>query len=279
MRLWMRLLTGLLIFTLCSCSAMPLKKVKEDKPRKIELSLISGNLNVEKYKTVSRIKVYTLKANKKKLTEKKLELSAFNLNRQTLSVNEKGQAQFKYWVTDVEGDIDLTNMGLPPQGKTLMEVVDKRAQVLVVKGFPEETIFYLPKIALPGKAVNTGDTWSYEGRWRSLKTGWPFEVKLSLSLESWVLCGGLQCAYIKYTGTVSLPEGSPLKGASLTSEIEGEFVYAPVGHQFVWAYSKSSEKFVSSDKIVDVSSCTASYQISPDKEVRVFSKKLRKSCN
>ncbi len=277
---------------LCSCmsmSSIPLKSIKELQPKKIELSLIAGNLNVEKYKTISRIKVYTLKTKidakkrikekSKKLTEQKLEISSFDLNRQTLAVSENGQAQFKYWVTNVEGDVDLLNMGLPPQGKTLSEVVDKKGKVLAVKGFPEESIFYLPKIALPEKAVKVGDEWVYQDKWRSLKTGWPFEVKLRMTLKSWVSCGGLRCAHIKYDGGISLPKESPLKEAVLKSTIKGEFVYAPIGHQFIWSYSKSVETFTSSSKIVDVKSCTASYQISPDKEASVFSKKLRKFCN
>lgn len=259
---------------------MPLKTIKEDEAQKIELSLIGGNLNVDKYKTVSRIRVYSLEKGKaEKLTEKKLELSEFNLNRQTVSVNDDGQAQFKYWVTGVKGDVDLTNMGLPPQGKTLMEVVDKKAKVVAVQGFPEETIFYLPKIALPQKAVKPGDTWSYSGKWRSLKTGWPFKVTLNLKLKEWVSCGGLQCAHIVYTGAIGLPDDSPLKGAVLESEIEGEFVYAHVGHQFIWSYSNSMETFLSDRKRVEVKSCTASYQKSPDKEAAVFASKLKKSCN
>lgn len=271
----------LFVLNLSSCSNMPLKKMKQDRAQKIEILLIGGNLNVDKYKTISRIKVYAVddKTKKRKLTEKKLELSNFSLNRQTVSVSGGGEAHLKYWVTDLKGDVDLTNMGLPLQGKTLMETVNKYAQVLAVKGFPEETIFYLPKIALPKKDVKPGDTWPFKGKWRSLKTGWPFKVSLDLRLASWVSCGGLQCAHIKYTGNISLPEDNPLKEARLNSKIVGEFVYAPVGHQFIWSYAKSVETFISPKKKVDVHSCTASYQISPDKEAKVFSKKFRRFCN
>lgn len=263
-----------------SCSSISLKKIKVEGAKNIELSIISGSLNVERYKTVSRIKVFAIdKNNKKKLTENKLELSTFDLNREAFAVSPDGKAQFKYWVTNLQGDVDLTNMGLPPEGKTLLEAIDKKAKVLAVQGFPESTIFYLPKISLPNKEVKPGDVWTYTGQWRSLKTGWPFQVDLDLKLESWVSCGGLMCAHITYAGRISLPKGNPLKKARLNSTVKGEFVYAPVGHQFIWSYADSVESFISSSKEVSVKSCTASYQTSPDKESLVFAKKIKKTCN
>ncbi len=82
----MKFLSSLLFLVLfSSCSSIPLKVIKTGDAQKIELSLIGGNLNVDKYKTISRIKVYSLEKGKgAKLTEKKLELSEFNLNRQTV---------------------------------------------------------------------------------------------------------------------------------------------------------------------------------------------------
>jgi hypothetical protein len=276
----MRLYICFIFLLFGSCSGLGLKSVDQSKPQKIELSLIAGNLNVDRYKTSSRISVHTkTSSGDKKLTEKKFETSSFNLNRQTIDVDESGQATFKYWVTEVEGDVDLTNMGLPPQGKTLVEAVDKKARVLAVKDFPEQTIFYLPKIALPEKAVSPGDEWEYLGRWRSLKTGWPFEVKLNLKLKTWLMCGGLKCAHITYTGAVSLPEDSPLKQSVLDSEVVGEFVYAPVGHQFIWTYSKSEETFKSPSKVVSVDSCTASHQTSPDKGLTKIAARFKSVCN
>lgn len=271
------LLVASLTAFLISCSSMPLKKIEGEKPQDISLSLIAGNVNVEKYKAFSDIKVYSLK-DKKKLTESKIEMSEFNLNRQTLLVDKQNQATFKYWVTNLEGDVELANMGLPPVGKTLLEVVDTKARVIAVKDYPQETIFYLPKIALPNKQVKPGDTWVFKSVWRSLKTGWPFEIKLDMTLDSWVSCGGLKCAHIKFTGAIGLPKNSPLKNATLGSDVKGEFVYAPVGHQFIWTLSESVETFKTKTKLVKVKSCTASHQVSPDKETAVFAKKIKSHC-
>lgn len=267
-----------MFLVLASCSSIPLKKITVNTPQEVKVELIAGNSNVESYKTFSNIKVYSLKDNTKKLMEKKVEMSEFDLNRQSLLVNERNEAHFKYWVTNLRGDVDLSNMGLPPKGKTLLEVIDNKAEVLAVKDYPQETIFYLPKIALPKKAVQPGDSWKFSRVWRSLQTGWPFQIDLDLKLVSWVDCGGLRCAHIKFTGAVSLPSSSPLKNTKLESKITGEFVYAPNGHQFIWTLSESEESFVTKTKLVKVKSCTASYQISPDKEARVFKRKLNKAC-
>ena len=170
-------------------------------------------------------------------------------------------------------------MGLPPKGKILLEVIDDKAEVLAVKDYPQETIFYLPKISLPKKSVKPGDSWKFSRVWRSLKTGWPFQLDLDLTLKNWVDCGGLKCAHIVFRGAVSLPKSTPLKGTTLKSSIEGEFVYAPNGHQFIWSISKSEEQFETALKLVKVNSCTASYQVSPDKEAKVFASKLKKACH
>jgi len=272
------LAAGFSALFLVSCSSAPLKKISVSEPQDISLSLIAGNMNVEKYKTSSDIKVYSLNEEQEKLTESKIEMSEFKLNRQTLMVDLKNQATFKYWVTDIDGDVELANMGLPPRGKTLLEVVDRKARVIAVKDYPQETIFYLPKIALPNGPVEPGDTWKFKSVWRSLKTGWPFEIVLDMVLDSWVECGGLRCAYIKFKGAIMLPKNSPLKNAKLGSDVSGEFVYAPVGHQFIWTLSNSVETFKTDTKLVKVKSCTASYQISPDKETEVFAKKIEKQC-
>ncbi len=270
----------LFLVFLCSCTSLDLPKIEVDEAKKIELSIIPGSVNVERYKTVSRVKVHALDAQKRKtLTEKKIEISNFNLNREALTVDPNGDVQFKYFVTDLQGDVDLTNMGLPPEGRVLVEIVDKFAKVRAVQGFPVGTIFYLPKIALPSQKVKPGDQWVYQGEWRSLKTGWPFQVTLNLSLKNFVQCGGLRCAHITYDGQISLPDTSPLKKSVLKSKVEGEFVYSPIGHQFLWSYAKSVETFESLTKLVSVKSCTASYQVSPSKEEKVFSKKITRVCN
>ncbi len=263
-----------------SCSALPLKKNNDVFSENIELSLIAGNLNIDKYKTSSYIKVYALgKGKSLKLIEKKSEFSEFNLNRETVFVGDSGEVKFNYWVTELQGDIDLTNMGLPPQGKALTKTVNKKAKILDVRGFPEGTVFYLPKIVLPKTKVKPGDSWVYNKKWSSLKTGWPFKVDLKFKLKSWFFCGGLKCAYITYTGRVSLPEDSLFKKAVLESKVKGEFIYAPIGHQFIWSHSNSVETFLSESKKVEVKSCMASFQVFPDKEARVFSNKFRKLCN
>lgn len=270
-----------LVFVFCfvACSSLPLKKIKVESPRDVELSIIPGNFNVERYKTLSKIKVYQKTENEKNLIEDKIELSHFDLNRQALTVSNKGHVQFRYWVNELKGDVDLASMGLPPLGQVLVEIVDKKARVQAVQNFPMDTVFYLPKIVLPEKAIQVGDTWSFSGQWKSLKTGWPFSLDLQLKLEAWFLCGGLECLYITYNGKMGLPEKGPLEGkAKLKSKVRGAFIYAPVGHQFIWAESTSQENFQTAEKYVEVESCTVSYQSSPDKEASFFKKKLKASC-
>ena len=95
---------------------------------------------------------------------------------------------------------------------------------------------------------------------------------------NWYRCGGLECAHITYTGYVKAPKESPVSQGVLKSKIEGEFVYAPIGHQFLWTASKSSEVFINPEKKVEVSSCVTSFQIQPNKENKAFFDKYKNKC-
>lgn len=254
-------LTLVLTFLSLGCSSLGLKKFPVNGPTPLEIGMVSGNKNIEFYKTQSKIKVYAKKP--MKLMEDKLERGEFRVHRESVLVNDKDQSHFRYWVTDKRGDVDLLDLALPPVGKSLIEVVDKDANVIAVKGFPEETLFYIPRISLPGKKVKPGDKWDFNGRWRGLETGWPFAISVTSTLIAWVKCGTAKCAHIKYSGRVSLPKDSPIKEGNLESQLKGEIVYAPIGHQFLWTSSSSKELFNTPSKKIVVSSCTTSFQETP----------------
>lgn len=269
------------VIFLGACSSVPLKKIDDVKPQKIEFSIIPGSYNVEHFKTYSRVKVYDL-AKEPKVSEPPsedtIEKATFKLNRKALDVDEKNRVQFQHWVTQVKGKVDLASMGFPPPGKILMSVVAPDASIVAVKDVPIKTIFYMPRIPLPSKKVSSGDVWDFEQEWRSLKTGWPFSLHLKMKLENWYRCGGLECAHITYKGYVKAPKESPVSQGILKSQVEGEFIYAPIGHQFLWTSSKSSEVFTNAEKKVEVSSCVTSLQIQPNKENKAFFSKYKNQC-
>lgn len=275
---------SLLVLTLSACATgLPLKKIDQKKPRKIEITTLPGNYNLEHFHTKSQIKVYEVSndgkgAEVEELKEDKLEEAFFKLNRTAMDVDANQKIQYKHWVSHLKGKVDLTSMGFPPQGRALFSIVDKHAEVMAVKDVPMETIFYVPRVPLPKKEVQVGDSWAFEKQWRSLKTGWPFTVKLIVTLKGWYSCGGLNCAHIVYAGKVLLPDSNPISGGSLKSNLIGEFVYAPVGDQFLWSASKNEEVFVHNGKKVIVDSCVTSYQVQPDKTSKSFKPKFRKFC-
>ena len=276
---------SLLILFLSACATgIPLKKVFPQKAQKINIETLPGNYNLEHFHTKSRVKVYEFssKENKgsiEKLTEDKLEEAFFKLNRTAMDVDVQQKIQYKHWISHLKGEVDLTSMGFPPQGRVLFSIVDERGKIMAVKDVPTETVFYVPRIPLPERAVQAGDGWIFEKQWRSLKTGWPFIVKLNLTLKGWYSCGGLNCAHIVYVGKVFLPSSNPISGGFLKSSLVGEFIYAPVGDQFLWSASKNEEIFVHKEKKVVVDSCVASYQVQPDKTSKSFKSKFRKFCS
>lgn len=292
MRLFKREVTSMrkffILFTavlIASCtSTLPLKKIKLDKPENIEITTLSGNYNIEQFHTKSKIKVFeSLKGEKgksvEKATEEKIEEGKFKLHRSVLDVDSGKKIQYKHWVTDLKGKAELTSMGFPPVGSALFSIISNKAEVLAVKGVPLETIFYVPRIPLPKKAVKVGDSWDFSKSWRSLKTGWPFTVNLKVTHKGWYNCGGLNCINISYKGSVVLPPENPVSKGSLKSELSGEFVYAPVGDQFLWSSSKNIEVFKDEGKRVQVNSCVSSYQLQPDKTSDRFSSRFKSFCS
>ncbi len=272
-----------LLFAGCA-SSLPLKKVSNKEATKIEVTGLQGNYNKELFYTKSRVNIFERQANDKKaieekLIEDKLEEATFSLNRTTLDVDTDQRLQYKTWVTDLKGKVDLTAMGFPPKDGMLLSVVNKNGEVVAVKNMPTETVFYLPRIPLPKTPIKAGDTWTYSKQWRSLKTGWPFMLDLDVEFKDWYNCGGSSCLHVTYKGKVSIPENNPVKDSKLESELEGEFIYAPTGDQFLWTGSKNAEVFNNQNKRIKIESCVTSYQVQPNKITNALEKKFKDFCS
>jgi len=280
----MRILFIVTVFFLFNACAghLPLKKINVEEAQDIEITTLSGNYNIEKFHSKSRIKIFENKKNEsgesQEVEKESTEEAYFKLNRTVMDVDTNEKIQYKHWVTDFKGKVDLAGMGFPPVGQALFSITNNKAEVLAVKGVPMETIFYVPRIPLPKKPVKVGDTWDFVKQWRSLKTGWPFIVKLKVTHKGWYSCGGLNCINLSYKGSVILPPSNPVSKGSLKSELEGEFVYAPVGDQFLWTASKNTEVFQDKGKKVFVDSCVSSYQLQPNKTAKKFKEKFKKHC-
>ena len=168
----------LLLINACS-GHLPIEKIKVSDAQNVEITTLSGNYNIEDFHTKSRIRIFENKKNESGeiveiLKDEKTEEARFKLNRSVMDVDTSEKIQYKHWVSDFKGKTDLASMGFPPVGQALFSIINNKAEVVAVKGVPLETIFYVPRIPLPKKAVKVGDTWDFVKQWRSLKTGWPF---------------------------------------------------------------------------------------------------------
>ena len=96
-------------------------------------------------------------------------------------------------------------------------------------------------MALPGKPVSVGDTWSMVHRWTSLKNGIPLEVDIVSILKNVYDCGEkVRCADIEISGDVRIP--MPVsQGVSLESRVMGRLLFGVESGTVIWADIRNQE--------------------------------------
>ncbi len=247
-------------------------------PTAVVVQSLRGNKFEETYFSKSLTRTY----DDKTLVEEKKETNSFTVFRDTLT-ESNNHPRFLYTTKVNFGNVDMWSMGLPLPQQSLVEEVNKSGIPIDVKGYPKESIFYMPRIDLPKKPIKVGDSWKSEYTWKSMETQWPFKVLMNSELVHWIMVDGDKAAVIKYTGAVSLGEGIPIKG-ELKSHIYGELIYAVNTHKVLWGYTQSKEDFhmqlEDRKRSLAVESCTWSYSkgMTLDPKFEKFKKRIEKNC-
>lgn len=251
--------------TLGGCQSTSNKDYGIDKATDLLAQSVKGSVSNYYYETKSKVII----TDKGKVTKKYIDQVHFEIERQTINVNEKGDIQFRIVTSNKEGNMALKDLAFLEPGQELFEMVDKYGKPLIVKDISIGSLYYIPRIVLPKEKVKIGDMWSYKGRWISEDTGWPFELLITSKLKSWEDCDGLLCALITSDGQVALPQDFPLK-ATLKSVIKGTYYYSPVAFEVLWGESESDESFYIEpiDKEIKVKSRSCSYKTDYSKKCK-----------
>lgn len=189
------------------------------------------------------------------------------------TVKAEGQAdstpeQIRWIFTTVkkDGKLDLHDLAFPEPGEKLEMIYDSKAQVLKAGAFPKSSIFYVPPLSLPEKAVKVGDTWEMTAQWINLKNGLPMVMSLVTVFKDLYKCGlaGL-CADLEVSAAVDIMNLDKNQ-ADFQSDIHGRLLFSIDKGTVIWSLVRNRERYADARSSMRVSSCVVSYLIEPSKE-------------
>ncbi len=165
-----------------------------------------------------------------------------------------------------EGPVDLYDLGYPEAGEVLEYIYTTKALVKKAGHFPNNSLFFLPPISLPNKAVVVGETWAMQAQWIALRNGLPMSVDMMSIFKRIFKCGVKDnCAEIEVSGVVNVPEGLT-KTAQLQSTLTGRILFNLNTGATLWSDIRNVEKLSSGEDQMEIFSCTETLLEDPTSE-------------
>ncbi len=229
------------------------------KPVKIEISGTKGMHDRVDFQSKSFTQVFQ----SGDLIKESLERVNFTVESKLKHVDSKvGLYTFKMETTEKEGTLDLNGMGYPELGQSFDLVLDRNAKVKRAGLYKKESLFFIPPVSLPEKAVGVGDTWMMKHKWVG-ESGVPLIVELVSVLKGFYECNvSERCAEIEISGDVFV---NPILKTDLKikSEISGRLLIHVETGSLVWADVRNNEEFNDGKVTVKILSCTESVLTDP----------------
>lgn len=223
------------------------------------------------------------------ITRKIQEDLDFEVATEVLEHNPiNGNSKIKVSTLSKDGKADLADYAMPELGESLEFTFNPQSMVLRAGDYPPGTIYFVPPLSLPDKAVNVGDTWPMVADWLNLKSGMPLRMSLVSTLKSLKSCGTQKCAEIDLSGSVSIvgAENNPISSKNLKAEdlklrfqsqFSGRILYAIDSSTVLYSLLTSEEKLTGTTESVDIRSCIQAILTEPTKDQIVES--TRAKCN
>jgi len=204
------------------------------------------------------------------LRHKKEEALDFTSQAETLKVepaDANGIARFTQVLSVLkkDGNADLHDFAMPDLGEKLEVTADSVGHIFKSGDYPVNSIFYVPPMSLPEKAVSVGDTWTMQASWLSLEEMVPYQLDMVSILKGFWKCGSDTCAEIEISGDVTFQ--GPLAAAfQFKSQWHGRTYFAMNAGTVIWSRVDSDERLVAERVRRDVDSCLEAVLIEPSSE-------------
>lgn len=159
-----------------------------------------------------------------------------------------------------DGTIELHDLAFPELREEIDYVLQTNGKVLKAGSFPPNSLFFVPALPMPARAVDVGDTWTMEHTWASARDGIPLRLETVAILKNIVSCGGGSdhCADLEISGRVGLVLKATNPGSQFKSRVWGRVLFSIGRGDVVWSEMRSSEDVVVADTRLAVRSCMVS---------------------
>lgn len=188
-----------------------------------------------------------------------------------------GVIAFDAETIEKDGQVDLHDLAFPELNELIEVKLKESGEVLQAGPYPPTSVFFVPPVPLPQEAVLTGDTWTTQHEWVSMKNGVPLRADLTLILKGLHQCGKGRCAELEISGEVAIID-EKLKEVKFQNEISGRLLFSIDQGTVVAMRVANKEAMLVGHNFLRVFSCMVGQIVDPPIVVEGFNIK-REPCS
>ncbi len=203
-----------------------------------------------------RFKTVTQSHEEGGIENEKTQVSDFSVKTTIKDIKSKGQLLSDVETLDKDGATQMHDLAFPEVGEKIEFLLGSLGDVISVKGYPKESVFYVPSVSLSENQVKIGDTWEMRSSWVSESLGLPFQFLMVSVFKDIVPCKNMkaECALLEISGNVQMILPKKAK-ADFINDTRGEIMLAIDQGVIDSSLIYSQERFRGDGKTVKVSSC------------------------
>lgn len=256
------ILVVLVIFT-AGCSTTNKQAVKMPEqwgadPVFLQLKPQAGQVEVASNCYVAITKKFV----KGELRNKRIEATDFKTKLITLKSDKQATIQQILTTFYKDGGAQLNDLALPELNEQIDFILQPNGKILKAAQYPQDSLFFVPSLPLPSKAVKVGDEWELESAWRDLSTKMKFSSKIKAKLKGYSTCGEHLCAEIVFEGKMAVPE-ELRKAMGFEHKLTGRFLFDPKLGLVPFALFEADEQLQGKEAQVVVKSRLRSHLLQP----------------
>lgn len=166
---------------------------------------------------------------------------------------------FDVTTTRKDGTVELHDMAFPELNEQIDYVVRGNGDVLKAGHYLPQSLFFVPSMPIPDRAIEIGDTWTMTHTWYSARDAIPLQLDVMGILKDIVPCETNKvCADIEISGHVNLVEKPTTIGSQFKSRLWGRLLFSLERGDVIWSEMRSEENMAIPGQRSAVRSCMIS---------------------
>jgi hypothetical protein len=165
-------------------------------------------------------------------------------------------------VVHKDGLVDLHSLGFPEVNEELFFRFATDGRVLKAGDYSATSVFYVPPLSLPPRAVTVGESWELNHAWVSKENGIPLGLEIVTILKQVVQCGSDLCADLEISGSVKI-DAPTSKDLDFISDVRGRMLFSIDRGVIVWSLVNNRERLTTKESVLKVKGCMVARLNSP----------------